>query len=323
MSEALAKLLNEGSTPTPGAPAPRAKPNPNLLDRASGDVANARSFRDAQAAEAAAEKQHVQLDPEQVAVADVPEMLRIIDEEMAKMLPPENVRESWTSRVDSGEFRTWMLPKHKAARFMIGHIVGNVAVSIFRQHVQNAVMGEAGGSLFATVRNQQFTGRWEPFDYHVRSDIMGGGVVFDVEQGKVLGQMPGTKQLFLTVQFIDISGKPAIVYDAKGLPNTDFAAGGPAMAEMVKLVKEMRANADKSEERAAVAEADVAKAENAELRAKMDRMEALLATLTTPASAPPSAPAAPEEPKPRSAAQLAHDARLAESNKSRAKPDGE
>jgi hypothetical protein len=51
----------------------------------------------------------------------------------------------------------------------------------------------------------------------------------------------------------------------------------------------------------------------------MDRMEALLAALTAPKVAEPVA----EESKPRSAAQLAHDARLAELNKSRAKPDGE
>lgn len=289
MSDALTQLLDGASTPTPGASeAARARPNPRLLDSASGDVANARSFRDAAAMDAAASAQHVQVDPELVHVADVLDMLRIIDEEMAKMLPPEAIRATWAPRVDSGEFRTLMQPRHKAARFMVGHIVGNLPVGIFRQHVQNAVVGEKGGSLYSVVRNQQFMGRWEPYDYSYRNDIMGGGTIVDVDKEKILGQTSGTRQIFLTVQFIDISGKPPVVYDAKGNPNTDFSKGGEAMAEMVKLMKEISEKSQKSEDRA---EARAVSAENALLREQMAKLQAMVEALAAPK--PDVAPASP------------------------------
>lgn len=308
MSDALRKMLEEETTPTPGAA--RATPNARLLDHAKGDVGNARSFREARALDEINQQSVNPMDPERAMVSDLVDMQRIVDEEMAKMLPPEDVRAVWAQRVEKGEFRTWMLPKHKAARFPIGAITGNIEVGTFRKHIQAAVIGDKGGSIHSVIRTSQFTGRWEPYDYYAWRGLMGGGTIVDVDRGQAVGTTSPSQQLFLTVQFVEISGSDPVTYDAKGNANTDLSRGGEATRELVTVMKQMHERMARSDAPATDTSAlKTMESENLSLKAQMGEIQAMLAKLL----------AEKEEPPRRSPAQLANDIRMSDLAKARAK----
>lgn len=310
MSDALRKMLEEETTPTPGAA--RATPNARLLDHAKGDVGNARSFREARALDEINQQSVNPLDPERAMVSDLVDMQRIVDEEMAKMLPPEEVRDAWEKRVEKGEFRTWMLPKHKAVRFQIGAITGNIEVGTFRQHVQAAVIGDKGGSIHSVVRTSQFTGRWEPYDYYHWRGLMGGGTIMDVDKGRTVGTTSPSQHLFLTVQFVEISGSEQVIYDAKGNPNTDLSRGGEATRELVVVMRQMHERMARSDTAATESSAiKTMETENTSLKAQMGEIQAMLAKLLGEKAEPPR----------RSPAQLANDIRMSDLAKARARAD--
>lgn len=240
MNDRLNKLLNaEMPSSVPPREADRARPNADLLTKSRGDVANSRSFREAKRADEEAAASKFQADPEDAAIADVNDMMRVIEEEMAKLLPPANVKADWDKQVEAGKFRTWMLPTHKAARFPIGAHVGSTPVKIFRMHVRAAVIGldgqNAGGTLQNIIQSAQFTGRWEPYEFAYRQALIGGGTTVNVETGQIVAHGAGAQNLLLHVMFVDVAGADPVRYDAKGMPSTE-----PQVGELAAVLREFR-----------------------------------------------------------------------------------
>lgn len=278
MNERLNSLLN-ASVPTtvPPKEVDRAKPNSDLLSRSRGDVGNSRAFREARRADEEAASSKVHLDPEDAAIMDVSDMMRVIEEEMAKLLPPADVKAEWDRQVDAGKFRTFMLPSHKSARFPIGAHVGSTPVKVFRMHVRAAVVGldgqNTGGTLQNVIQSAQFTGRWEPYEFAYRQALIGGGTTVNVETGQIVSRGAGAQNLLLHVMFVDVAGADPVRYDAKGMPSTE-----PQVGELAAVLREFH-------ERESKRNTEAKDGEIAELR-KM--VEALTAKVNADAAAPES-----------------------------------
>lgn len=197
----------------------------------------------------------------------------------------ENIGEKAGDAIQAGARRKakdWVAP-------LEGYI-GKVDEATWRRIIKSAIDG-----LRNDIRLPQYNGQWElagatlgtqkrPVKCHKKHAKTGEEITYDEL----------VQYLVVTFNFIDAANNTELKYDERG----ELVGAAPSIAgldpRIAETLQQLATEKTKADLRANDAEQDTLRAENAELRAKvdsaqsqMDRMEAMMATLM-PAKAPPT-----------------------------------